>query len=359
MSGRWLVMDKMIFRTTAYASIAALLFLILIESFFTFLTELEDLGRGYYGLNQILSYVLWNTPARIYRIFPMALLLGGLLGLGQLTASNELTILRASGVSKLRLMAGALVAAILLSIASLSIGEWLAPKTQTHAEKQRAAALSENLSIRQGRGFWALSGDQIVHVQAMMPDASLGDITLFEMGENNTLSRYLYAPTARLTNKQWQVENGILTTLNTDHISQTPFTELAIPADLGPEILGALSESPETLPLVQLGSFIHYLESKGLDANIYRLSFWNKLLGPFTNISMLLLGLPLIFGKPRASGHGQRLLLGIFMGLGLYLANRMLGQIAILYGYVPILGAILPSLIGISVGAWTLLAKKT
>ena len=52
-----------------------LLGLIALFAFFDFMQEINDLGKGNYGLLQVFTYVLLSLPGRIYEIIPLAVLL--------------------------------------------------------------------------------------------------------------------------------------------------------------------------------------------------------------------------------------------------------------------------------------------
>ena len=55
-----------------------------------------------------------TIPSRAYTLFPTAAVIGVLLGLGQLAASSELTVLRALGLSRKRLSVSVALSLLLL-----------------------------------------------------------------------------------------------------------------------------------------------------------------------------------------------------------------------------------------------------
>ncbi|SVB18436.1 uncharacterized protein METZ01_LOCUS171290, partial [marine metagenome] len=58
--------------------------------FLTFIDQLSDLGTGTYGLLAVLRFVVLSTPGIVYQIFPMAALVGTILGLSVLARHSEL-----------------------------------------------------------------------------------------------------------------------------------------------------------------------------------------------------------------------------------------------------------------------------
>lgn len=63
-----------------------------------------------------LYYVLLSMPKEAVLFFPLAALLGGLIGLGQLATSSELVVMQAAGRSKISIVMAALKTAIPLMI---------------------------------------------------------------------------------------------------------------------------------------------------------------------------------------------------------------------------------------------------
>ena len=80
------------------------------DAFRIFIVELNDVGQGQYTLTKAIAYVLLTVPRRCYEMFSYSALIGGLLGLGGLAGSGELTALRAAGLSKLRICASVVFA---------------------------------------------------------------------------------------------------------------------------------------------------------------------------------------------------------------------------------------------------------
>src|SRR5689334_13278176 len=73
---------------------------VLILSFMiNLLGELRDIGTGEYGFGQAILHVLLMQPRTLYQLFPMLILLGGVLGLGMLASSHELIVMRTAGLS--------------------------------------------------------------------------------------------------------------------------------------------------------------------------------------------------------------------------------------------------------------------
>ena len=111
-----------------------------------------------------------------------------------------------------------------------------------------------------------------------------------------------------------------------------------------------LPVEPENLSAASLYRYVDYLQENNLDARRYELAFWVKLVTPFSALVMLLVALPFVFGPLRTTGAGQRILVGVLVGMGFFLLNQGLNQMGLVYGFNPVLSAILPSLLFTIVG---------
>jgi len=338
-------LDRYIFRTVASATLVALLVLLLLEFFLGLLVELEDVGKGHYYFGAAVRYLLLIQPQRLYELFPMALLVGGLLGMGALAGGSELIVMRAAGLSLARLTASALQAGLLLSLAVLLVGEFVAPPLEQWAREQRAAAKGEDMAIRGGRGFWARDGDYFIHVRGVLPGVRLVDIHTFKIGAESQLETVTAARSARFEEGHWLLEQIDRSILNGDAVQTEHLNDLSVVSAMSPRILEVLAANPGDLAIRDLWIYVDYLERNGLDAQSYRLELWRKLSAPLVYLAMLVVAMPFVFGPQRSAATGQRLLVGLLLGLVFFLANYLLGNVVLLYGLPPLAGAILPPLL--------------
>ena len=99
-----MIVNRYIQRSIFLGTLAALLVLVSLSLFFLFVRELDDLGRGNYGLAQVLQYLALSTPAKLVEFMPLAVLLGSMLSLGALAGNSEIIAMQASGISLPRLL---------------------------------------------------------------------------------------------------------------------------------------------------------------------------------------------------------------------------------------------------------------
>lgn len=344
------ILDRYIFRTVAGATLVALLVLLLLEAFLGLLVELEQVGKGHYDFVAAIHYVMLIQPQRLYELFPMALLVGGLLGMGALASGSELVVMRAAGLSLNRLTRSVLQAGFLLSLLVLVIGEFAAPPLEQLADEQRAIAKGEDLAIRGGRGFWARDGGYFIHVRGVLPRFRLADIHIFKVDPESRLEEVTAAQSARYQGGHWLLEGIDGSILDGDTVQTKRLDNLSLASTISPKILDVLAANPSDLSIRDLLTYVDYLERNGLDAQNYRLALWRKLLAPLVYLAMLVIAMPFVFGPQRSASTGQRLLIGLLLGLAFFLINYLLGNVVLLYGHPPLAGAILPPLLFLMAG---------
>ncbi len=92
---------------------------------FNLINELDDVNPGGYRWTQAVLVVLMTLPRTLVELSPFIALLGGIVGLGQLSKNSELTAIR-TGFSIFRIALVALVAGILWTVSLGAIDEWVA-----------------------------------------------------------------------------------------------------------------------------------------------------------------------------------------------------------------------------------------
>ena len=93
------LLARYIGRTVFLNTLLVLLVLVSISSLFSFIGELDDVGKGDYTVKTALIYILLGMPGIAYELFPSSVLLGSLLGLGAMASHSELTVMRSAGIS--------------------------------------------------------------------------------------------------------------------------------------------------------------------------------------------------------------------------------------------------------------------
>jgi lipopolysaccharide export system permease protein len=346
------ILDRYIGQTVLISTLLVIMVILSLFLLISFVNEFDKIGRQDYTIWQAALFVLLHIPQRIYEIFPMAALLGTMLGLGALSKSSELVIIRASGISRMRISLAVIKSALLLIVLVVIVGEMIAPPAIQYANQKRFKALASQLNLNTDYGLWAKDGKTFIHVRNVMHDGRLLDVNLYTLSDTGSLSKQLHANIADYNGEVWILHNVTESVIDHTGIKQTEIPQLEWQTLLDPELVGIVSLEPTDLAVWKLLDYIRYLRSNGLESKQHELAMWNKLIAPFTILAMVLLAVPFVFGSQRHISIGLQVVLGFLVGVVFYIASRLAGQIGLVYDLLPAISASLPTVLVFALAAW-------
>jgi lipopolysaccharide export system permease protein len=345
------VIDRYIGRTVGLGVFAVLLILLILMGFFELLAELEDVKRGYTSAKAF-QYVGLILPRYTYELFPVATLLGSLIGLGSLASHSELIALRASGVSVAHILLAVLKAGLVLLFLVVLTGEYLAPITEQQAQRLKMEALSDQVTLKTGSEIWSRIGDTYINVRQVLPDARLGDISIYEFDPKQRLRRVIHAELATFQGNAWLLQRVRQSEFSEARVSINTQKQLRWPRLLEPTVLDVISVKPHMLPAWDLWRYVGFLKSNGQESATYEVAFWGKVFAPLVTLVMLFLSIPFVFGPLRSVGIGQRIFIGALIGVVFFLLSKAFAYLALVYGISPLFAALLPTLLFLLGGIW-------
>lgn len=342
-------LERYVGTSVFFAILAVLGIIVFLSLLFAFIDELSDV-QGRYGVAQAAWYVVLTTPQRIYELLPMASLIGCLVGLGTLASHSELTIMRAAGVSLGRIVWAVMKPMLVLMLAGILIGEYLAPWSEKLAQAQRSMAQGEDEAQSSRHGLWHRQGNEYVHINAVQPSGLLFGVTRYHFDDKRRLLSSSFARKAQFENGHWQLENVATTHF---HVRNTEVVRTDIQSwdiDLSPRLLSTAVMDPESLSISGLWRYIHYLEGQDLKSERYWLAFWTKVLQPLVTAVLVLMAVSFIFGPLRSVTLGQRVFTGVLVGFVFRILQDLLGPSSQVFGFSPLLAVLVPAAVCAVVG---------
>lgn len=336
------LLDGYISRTVISGTFMVLLVLASLLAFVDFVSELDDVGKGHYTAIKAASFVLLSLPKRLYELYPTAVLIGSLLSLGTLASNSELTVMRASGISIMRIVFSVIRAGFILLIFVALIGEFVVPLSERYAQSMRAQELRQTISLGGQGGFWARDENRFLYVSKVYPGLNLGQVSIYEFTQDNQLSRITRASSARYRHEEWLLDNVHQTEFNQGETVNRILPQEKWQTLLNPELFDVVSVQPDNMSALDLYKYSQYLKENDLESSHYQLAFWIKIFTPVSSLVMLLIALPFVFGSQRSTGAGNRMLAGLLLGIGFYLLNRTMNHIGQVYHIYPFVSASAP-----------------
>ena len=314
--------------------------LVTLYSFISFITEIDQ-GGDRLSVLQIFQITLLLMPSGLYLLMPLVAMLGTLLGVGQLAAQSELTAMRAAGYSNLRIGRSAMIAGLLLGLIAVVLGESLAPAGERAAESIK----SGSSEIVASKPVWLRDGYNLFYIRRLLSEDRFADADVYRLGDTLQLTEMLHVGEAHWENDAWQFDAVGRTVFTGERTEVESLDRMEWRSGLTPEVLKLYVLEADTVSASGLLRLVGYLDDNGLDATEQRLELWRKLIAPLTVMAMVLFAVPFVFGPTRGGGAGQRLLIGVLVGVSFHLLNEISASLGTLYGWSAPLAAGLPTLL--------------
>ena len=353
------VLDRYIGRTIFNTIMMTLFMLVSLSGIIKFVDQLRKVGQGDYSVAGAGLFTLLSIPKDIEIFFPMAALLGALLGLGMLAQRSELVVMQAAGFTRMQVASAVMKTAIPLVLLTMAIGEWVAPQGDQAARNYRAQQMYGGSLLSTQGGLWAKDGNQFIYISQVVNDRTLAGVSIYTLNDQRKLTSLRYATAATFDGKQWkltQVEESNLT--NPAQITDSRTLTGVWKTNLTPDKLGVVAVSPDSLSISGLYHYVKYLQQSGQESNRYQLNLWSKIFAPLSVAVMMLMALSFIFGPLRSVPMGVRVLTGICFGFVFYVLDQIFGPMSLVYNVPPVIGAVLPSALFLAISIYLLLRRS-
>jgi LPS export ABC transporter permease LptF/LPS export ABC transporter permease LptG len=380
------LLDRYIAR--AWVSNVALVLLAFVAIFFLgdFMDLIDDIQQHKVPgkvMAHYYAFYLWHMG---FTVAPVAVLVGVLVTLGLLARRNEITAMKAGGVSVYRAAGPVLGMGLLSSMLLYAMQEWVLPVTNKAAAadrnviKGRPAQSSDQFDRR-----WVLASDDrfynfdyIIEREAAVPrgvaePARGGEFTVYgfsiydvdqkswDLRERLFAHRAAWNPAAR----SYDLESGWRRTTGA-RSSFAPFASQRVRV-IGSEPGGEIEppsyfrreEKPsDTMGFAELSAYVASLESRGFDVAKLRVQLHRKLAFPMVGLVMTLLAVPFSFiVAHRGALYGIGIAIVIAIVYWAVLATfEALGNNALLH---PALAAWAPNLMFGAAGLYLILTLET
>lgn len=338
-----MILDRYIASSVIRGTLSAVLVFAALFAFIALVKQFKSIGTNDYGVLQALFYVLLILPQRLYELAPSMILLGGLISLGSMATNSELVVMRSSGITVSRIVRSVLQAGFVLAMFVAVAGEYLVPYTTSLAKTLRATAMDDRMLAGGKHGLWARDGNRYFNVQDVLPELQLRNISIYELDDERLLKKVTHAERAYFENDHWVLNDVKHSIISNEGVSTSESKQELWPALIKTGLFNVLRLDPADMSALDLMKYGDYLNENELDAVSYQLAFWIKVFMPITCIVMLLIAMPLVLNAtPRSGGTGQRVLIGLLLGILFYVFNRAVNHLGVVYGLPPILSASLP-----------------
>ena len=348
-----MIIYKYLFTRFFSGLVVSLAVLTSIEIFFSLTAELKYLNDGDYNMLVLAKYIILNIPKSIEIMFPYAILIGSMLSLGAMSSDMEFVSMQSAGISISKIIGIILIQVFLLSSIFYVISDSFVPKYSNKAEKKKNLALNKKL-IFDKNGVWFKDKNTFIKINEIYSDIKINGITMYEYDQNNSLSSIKNVRHAIFIDNKWSLKAINETIINNSLITKKYTENDSVDSFIDRKLINIKTHRSSSLSLADVNKNIHYLTTNGLDADIQKKIYWEKIFKPFSTVIMLFLAMPFIFGKHRSSNLSKRLVLGLFIGIGFFIITSILPNLGMIFGIWPFINVLLPHVLFIVIGKYLL-----
>jgi LPS export ABC transporter permease LptG/LPS export ABC transporter permease LptF len=357
-------LDRYILRKYMFIAGLAFASLLAVSAIVTFFEQIDNLYEHSKPMGLLLSYVAYRMPEFIHIGLPVLALTATLLTFGLLTKTNELTAMKACGVSVYRAVAPALAMSLLAGLLSFYLQERILPGSNRKAQEawnELNDVPARTITVFNRRWVANKARDRFYHYQYFDPDKSAwSEIQMFDLDvEHWTIRRRLFAKRAELRGGTIVLRDGWIREFrDAVPIAYDRFEEREIPLLDDKSLFFAETKAPAQMTYGELREHVREIKGLGFDARRLQVDLAVKLAFPWVALVMTLLGLPFAFAMGKRGA-----LVGIAASLGIAVVYWVMLGVFRSLGYVGILNAPLaawgPNIVFGLLGGWLFLRVRT
>ncbi|HEX7807312.1 MAG TPA: LPS export ABC transporter permease LptG, partial [Thermoanaerobaculia bacterium] len=283
----------------------------------------RDVRQNGVSASTLLTYYRFQIFTVLNWTLPISVLVATLITFSMLAKNNEVTAIKSNGVSLYRVGLPILAIAVLISVLSYFILDFVLPyANQRVYEMKRRIDGKPVVTKTSQQKLWYLGQSPqnryIINFLAYDNNAkALSQVQVFEFHPTNfRLTRRVYARSAKWNGQAWAFEDGWMRSFTDD--GNSTFTQITKPLALfypeTPEDFATEVKPPDQMTYAQLRRYIGILKESGYAADELLVKLYSKTSWPTISVVMALIAMPFAFkiGKRGALyGIGIALALGI------------------------------------------------
>ncbi|MDH5183720.1 MAG: LPS export ABC transporter permease LptG [Gammaproteobacteria bacterium] len=349
------LLDRYVSRSVLLGTLIATFVLMTLFVFMFFVAELQYV-RGNYTALKVAEYSILANMRVLRELFPMLALVGSLLGLGMLANSNELTVMRAAGISVGRITWSVMKIGFWMMLFMVLFSELVVPVSEQYGKQMRAMALNQKVFVGGKAGLWMRDGNSYVNARTVKSSDRLENVRIYSLDEGGKMVSSLHASYAQFEVDQWMLYRVKETRFSEQGLTVERKKKVIWPSSLEPQIVDVVSIAPIDLSLPELVKIISHLKLNELNVQRHEVAFWSKIFLPISTAVMVFLAVPFVFGSLRSVAISQRLLNGILIGIMFFLMNEGVTRMGVVYEFPAFLSAATPTFI-VALFAWYLFRR--
>ncbi len=276
--------------------------------------RMEVFMRSHVNAGEIFLYLIAMLPLWTLQALPICTLIAGVLVVGNLCQSGEMSCLRSSGISSRRILIPLFTAGAFLTVSTFILGDTLMPRATSFA---RTLYRREVDKMGKQKAVWgdiiAIARDhrRISAKKLDVEKSEMEGVSVESYGDHMNLRQELTAKKAEwMPGKGWTFFDGTVRLFSKEGdeiIEEESFAMAQIELPESPADLVPFQILPEELSSRELNAYIQHINELGIPALTERVQYHLKFAFPFMHLLVLAVGIPIAFNTTaRGGGRGKK-----------------------------------------------------
>ena len=305
-----LLLDDLILRDFLLYFVMVLATFVMLALVFTFFELLGDIVKNRISLIMLGDYLLNLSPSIIYLMTPLSVLLAVLVTFGLMQRSNELTAMKATGISIYRVAFPVIVIAGVVAASLFVFDQLYIPRANKRQETLRNEIKGKppQTYLRPDRKWIFGSNNTIYYYEVYDADQNrFGGISIFQFDPQTfALTARIYAQHAHWEDgiQKWIFENGWVRRFNGSAIKEYKAFDVTTTAmaSESPSYFKKEVRQSQEMDYEELLHYIRDLQQSGFDVVRFKVQLYKKLAYPLITLVMAILAIPFSVSRQRRGG---------------------------------------------------------
>ncbi|MDR7416100.1 MAG: LptF/LptG family permease [Armatimonadota bacterium] len=255
----------------------------------------EYLARGQVPLWALLRLFFYKLPHMLVITFPVATLLGTLLGIGRLTKDGEIIALRMAGLPLTRIFLPVMGFGLVVSVLSFGVNEYLTPLANRKADELVRRTIFREVfpNIKQDVFFRGPQNRYFYVRQVDYTNRTLQGVMVYELG--GAFPRLITAQRATFGEGVWVLEQGVIRELDRNGFTsyEAGFQRFELRVDVDAEGFLLQQKTPDEMSASELRQHLQQLRQSGVDPQPLAVDYYFKFAAPLAALIFAFMAAPL------------------------------------------------------------------
>lgn len=345
-------------RVLALCFLAFLILFVMVD----FLERVDSFTQRGIPFHTTALFFLYRIPELVFEMIPVAMLVATSVAIGRLSQLNEITAMKAGGVSLYRaIVLPVAVIGLAVSLVCMGINELVVPWTKGAARQIIMQVKGLNLMRPAGDPNVWFQGTsdkhEMIHIERFFPEIGvLENVTVYRLDDDFKPIGRLDARMARWLEDagKWRLSDVVERNLITGGIREHKTFDREFDWKLE-DFRSTEGQYSDTMSFAELERYISRVEDLGYDSTRYRVDLHNKLAFPFVCFVVPLVAIPFSLVGGRGAGLVRSLAFAVVVAVSYFLIQST----AIAVGHAgrlsPLVSAWITNVLFALVGSYRLL----